>query len=90
MPLTQMSLTKCHHDEWVDGISDRLVRLLDMCSTTRDILATIQEHVQALQFSLSRRGHESCMERKVDAYIRSRKEAVKKDISKCLRKMKRN
>lgn len=88
LPLTQQSLINHHHEKCVDEISTGLVRLMDMCGTTRDILMLMKEHTRTLQFALRRRGQESSLETKVNEYIHSRKK-VKKDINKCLSELRR-
>lgn len=76
----------CVEDEkCVDEVLLGQVRLLDMCTMTRDILMSMKEHARTLQFALRRR--ELCIKSKVDEYIRARKK-VKKDIRKCLSELK--
>ncbi|KAF8377734.1 hypothetical protein HHK36_031118 [Tetracentron sinense] len=80
-PVTQQVLIRHQkEEEWLDEMLDEFLRLLDMCSTTRDIFLLMKEHVHDLQSSLRRRRD---MENKIRTYMHFQKK-VKKDVSKCL------
>ncbi|KAL5983509.1 hypothetical protein ACLOJK_017595 [Asimina triloba] len=85
--LLHMPLAIHHSKKWADDALDGSLRLLDMCSTTRDILLQMKEHMQSLRSALRRRGESSNIRSSINAYISSMKRA-KKDINKCLSKLK--
>ncbi|KAL5983494.1 hypothetical protein ACLOJK_017580 [Asimina triloba] len=85
--LLHMPLAIHHGKKWADDALDGSLRLLDMCSTTRDILLQMKEHMQSLGSALRRRGESSIIRSSINAYISSMKRA-KKDINKCLSKLK--
>ncbi|XP_077246149.1 uncharacterized protein LOC143886041 [Tasmannia lanceolata] len=88
LPLTQQALHHHQQEKWVEEVLDGSLRLLDICGTTRDVLLQMKEHVKDLQSTLRRRkGGDSGMLSRVDAYICHRKK-VKKEIGKCLESLK--
>ncbi|KAL5557429.1 hypothetical protein UlMin_039665 [Ulmus minor] len=72
----------------IEEALDSSITLLDTCNLGRDILLSMKEHVQTLQSSLRRKGGDSTIEANIHSYICFRKKA-KKDISKCLGKLKK-
>ncbi|OVA11240.1 Protein of unknown function DUF241 [Macleaya cordata] len=89
LPLTKQALANNHQNkELVDEILDGSVRLLDIISTVKDILASMKEQVQDLQSAIRRKSSAGEINNKVGAYICFRKK-VKKDISKCIVALKR-
>nr|CAD1821272.1 unnamed protein product [Ananas comosus var. bracteatus] len=69
-------LSRSHRKEWLEPELEGSVRLLDLCSTMRDNLAALKEHVQDVRSAL-RRGDDAGIESKVQAIIRSSKKASK-------------
>ncbi|XVE67267.1 hypothetical protein DITRI_Ditri08aG0146800 [Diplodiscus trichospermus] len=55
MPLSQQALAQEQHKEWVDELLDGPLRLLDLCSTAKDIAQQTKESVNELQSVLCRR-----------------------------------
>ncbi|KAK3018072.1 hypothetical protein RJ639_005197 [Escallonia herrerae] len=55
LPLTQQALSQQHHESWADELLDRSLRLLDACSSTRDVISQLNEHVRDIHSSLRRR-----------------------------------
>ncbi|KAL5983503.1 hypothetical protein ACLOJK_017589 [Asimina triloba] len=66
-----------HGKKWADDALDGSLRLLDMCSTTRDILLQMKEHMPSLRSALRRRGDSSIIRSSINAYISSMKRAVR-------------
>ncbi|KAF3440380.1 hypothetical protein FNV43_RR18664 [Rhamnella rubrinervis] len=84
-PATQQALLPNGVEEALDGS----ITLLDTCNMARDILLTMNEHVQTIQSALRRKGRDhSRLEASIHAYISHRKKA-KKEIVKCLAALKR-
>ncbi|XP_058099825.1 uncharacterized protein LOC131244196 [Magnolia sinica] len=69
LPLSQQALVNHQHQKWVEAILDGWVRLLDIYSTTRDMMFHIKETVKDLQSALCRRGGDLCLENKAKTYI---------------------
>ncbi|KDP36834.1 hypothetical protein JCGZ_08125 [Jatropha curcas] len=93
LPLAQQAFARQHQDKCLEEMVDGSLRLLDMCSATRDVLSQMKECVQQLESSLRRkRGADSSMQNEVHVYMNSRKR-LNKVISKCfgnLKKMESN
>ncbi|KAJ4714091.1 DUF241 domain protein [Melia azedarach] len=88
LPLTQEALSQYRHENWVNELLDIMLKYLDICSNTRDVVLMIKESVRELQSALRRsKIGELSIESNVDAYICSRKK-MKKEISKCLASLK--
>lgn len=78
MPINQQSLP-------LDAVLDGSLRLLDVCTTVRDVLLQTQEHIQSV---LRRRcSGELSIDNEVAQYLNARKH-VKKAIKNCLRDIK--
>ncbi|XP_077219644.1 uncharacterized protein LOC143853798 [Tasmannia lanceolata] len=89
LPLTQQVLIHHEQEKWAEKVLDGSLRLLDLCGTTRDLLLHMKECVKDLQLAIRRRrGGDSSIKSKVDAYIFSRKKA-KKEIGKHIELLKR-
>ncbi|XP_038703317.1 uncharacterized protein LOC119999674 isoform X2 [Tripterygium wilfordii] len=87
-PLTQKAL---HHHQYLNLVEeafDGSVELLDVCGNARDLFFLMKEHINDLQSALRRKGGSSIIEGNIQAYISFRKK-VKKDITKCLKTLKR-
>ncbi|GFY87807.1 hypothetical protein Acr_05g0014460 [Actinidia rufa] len=81
--LTQQALSPHQHEEWVDGLLDGSLRLIDVCGVLRDLMSQIKEHVRDLQSSLRRRKGDSSTEIVIAKYISFRK-TMKKDVKKLI------
>lgn len=84
----QALLPNGHGKKVVEEALDGSISLLDTCNIAREILLTMNEHVQTLQSALRRKGRDSSIETGIHAYISYRKKA-KKEIIKCLAALKR-
>ncbi|XP_021912175.1 uncharacterized protein LOC110825936 [Carica papaya] len=84
LPLCQQTLTRELNEEGVAELLDGSLRLLDVCSSAKDVLLLTKESTRELQSSFRRRcGGEA----EIKKYLASRK-LVKKAIHKALRKLK--
>ncbi|KAJ4803980.1 hypothetical protein LUZ62_016546 [Rhynchospora pubera] len=76
-------LSRSEHRRWVDQELEESIKMLDMCSTSRDSLDQIKCCVQDFESAI-RRGENMTMKSRVSAYIQLVKKAnkdVKKNIS---------
>ncbi|XP_057518340.1 uncharacterized protein LOC130799253 [Amaranthus tricolor] len=74
---------KTQSGSWVDEVLDGSLRLLDVCSTSRDVLAQSKEMLQEIQSVLRRRcSSELNISNHVSEYLKARK-TIKKVIQKC-------
>ncbi|XP_010277252.1 PREDICTED: uncharacterized protein LOC104611751 [Nelumbo nucifera] len=90
MPQTQQGLIQDQYQTWVDEVLDRSVTLLDIGSTSRDILLQMKENVKDLQSALRRRkSEERVLGEKVASYTSFKKNMKKKDVNQCLKMLKR-
>lgn len=88
VPAAQKVLARERSDKSVSQVLDRSLRVLDVCSTTRDSLLQIKECAQDLQSALRRRrGGEHGFQKEVATYMTSRKQ-VNKTIHKCFASLK--
>ncbi|XP_026446071.1 uncharacterized protein LOC113346779 [Papaver somniferum] len=79
-----LQLQSTQQEKKLDSILDGSVMLLDVCSTTRDVLSQMRECVQDLQSSIRRRrGEDLDLAKELDEYMTSKKK-VTKVIRKCL------
>ncbi|KAI3980610.1 hypothetical protein MKX01_025175 [Papaver californicum] len=79
-----LQLQSTRQEKKLDPILDGSVMLLDVCSTTRDVLSQMRECVQDLQSSIRRRrGEDLDLAKELDEYMTSRKK-VTKVIRECL------
>ncbi|XP_010277253.1 PREDICTED: uncharacterized protein LOC104611752 [Nelumbo nucifera] len=88
MPQTQQTLVHHQLDGWVDELIEGSVTLLDIGGTTKDILFQMKENVLDLHSALRRRKFEGLLGNKIATCI-SFKKRVKKDVSSCLKMLKR-
>ncbi|XP_038723239.1 uncharacterized protein LOC120015088 [Tripterygium wilfordii] len=88
-PLTQKALHRHQYPNLVEEAFDGSVELLDVCGNARDLFFMMKEHVNDLQSALRRRGGSSSIEGNIQAYICFRKKVIKKDITKCIKTLKR-
>lgn len=87
-PQTQQALLHYQKGKLVEEALSGSVTLLDACSTSRDLLLALKEHVQTLQSAMRRRRGDSSIETSICEYDGFRKKA-KKEIAKQLGAMKR-
>ncbi|GFZ09429.1 hypothetical protein Acr_21g0000280 [Actinidia rufa] len=85
--LTQQALSSHQHKEWVDGLLDGSLRLIDVCGIVRDVMSQIKEHVRDLQSALRRRNNDSSTKISIAKFISFRKH-IKKDAKKLIATMK--
>ncbi|KAK9690633.1 hypothetical protein RND81_09G142000 [Saponaria officinalis] len=86
--LLQQSLSQNQNAKWVDDVLDGSLRLLDICSASRDALQQSRERLGDVQSALRRRcsGELSIVSEAVE-YLNTRR-SVKKTINKCLKTLK--
>ncbi|KAL6215827.1 hypothetical protein ACLB2K_015255 [Fragaria x ananassa] len=53
-PIIQQALVRNSQEKWVHEVSEASLRLLDVCSISKDVLLLVKEHLQDLQFTLRR------------------------------------
>ncbi|KAF5200379.1 Eukaryotic translation initiation factor 3 subunit a protein, partial [Thalictrum thalictroides] len=84
LPLTQQVLAREKSDKCVNEVFDGSLRMLEVCSITRDVLLQTKECVQDLQSALRRkRGEELGIDNEVASlYMTSRKQ-VNRTIQRC-------
>ncbi|KAF5181611.1 Eukaryotic translation initiation factor 3 subunit a protein [Thalictrum thalictroides] len=87
LSLTQNALSKERSSKCVNDVLDGSLRLLDICSITRDVFLQIRECVQDLQSTLRRR-KDTAVANEVALYMLARKK-VSKIIQKCLGDLKK-
>lgn len=87
-PSTQQALSPTKHGKLVEQALEGSITLLDTCNMARDLLLSMNEHVQTLQSALRRKGGDSSIETNIHSYLCFRKK-TKKDIAKCLGGLKR-
>ncbi|THG18074.1 uncharacterized protein LOC114264830 [Camellia sinensis] len=83
LPHIEHALAKEHDETWVDEVVDGYLRLLDVCSTAKDIFSRMKQAVQDLLSMLRRRRDANDFQ----GYLASRK-MVKKAIKKSLKDLK--
>ncbi|XP_048497651.1 uncharacterized protein LOC125491575 [Beta vulgaris subsp. vulgaris] len=85
LPLNQKNVSQT---QWVEEVLDGSLRLLDICSTSRDVLAQSKERIQDIQSVLRRRcSGELNITSEVAEYLKTRKTS-KKMMKKCLKDIK--
>ncbi|KAL9238468.1 hypothetical protein vseg_012885 [Gypsophila vaccaria] len=86
--LLQQSLSQNLNAKWVDEVLDGSLRLLDICSASRDALQQSSECLQNVQSALRRRcSGELSITKEAAEYLNTRR-SVKKTIKKCLKNLK--
>ncbi|KAK9690630.1 hypothetical protein RND81_09G141700 [Saponaria officinalis] len=85
--LLQQSVSQNQNAKWVDEVLDGSLRLLDICSASRDALQQSRERLGDVQSALRRRcsGELSIVSEAVE-YLNTRR-SVKKAIKKCLKNL---
>ena len=88
LPLAQDALLHEPQEKWVDELLDGSLRLLDVCTATKDSLLHTKECMRELQSIMRRRrGGEMELREEAKKFLTSRK-VVKKAISKALTNLK--
>ena len=88
LPLTQKALMNGRPEKWVDQVVDSSLRLLDMCSASKDAVLHTKECTREIQSTIRRRrGAEASLKSEIRKYSASRK-VVKKAIQKALGSLK--
>ncbi|XP_048497648.1 uncharacterized protein LOC125496263 [Beta vulgaris subsp. vulgaris] len=85
LPLNQQAVSQNRPSKWVEEVLDGSLRLLDMCTTSRDVLVQSKECLQDIQSVLRRRSSgELNINNEIAQYLNTRKSA-RKMIKKCLK-----
>ncbi|KAH7850479.1 hypothetical protein Vadar_033644 [Vaccinium darrowii] len=85
LPLTQKALSLNQHERLIDESLDTSVRLLDVCSITRDFASQIKEQVKDLESAIRRKKGDSRIQISTAKYFR-----LRKDIKKGAKKLRTN
>ncbi|KAK1297222.1 hypothetical protein QJS10_CPB15g00281 [Acorus calamus] len=89
LSFTQQVLVLHRREKWVDEMLNGSVQLMDLCSSARDSLSSMKEHMQALQSTLRRRrAGDPSIKCEIRSYFLYRKKA-EKDLNKSLSKLKK-
>ncbi|KAK9944330.1 hypothetical protein M0R45_009903 [Rubus argutus] len=74
LPLTKQALAQEQHQKWANELLDGSLRLMDVCSTSKEALLKTKDCLQDLQSIIRRRGGESgVVTSEVTKYLTSRK-----------------
>ncbi|KAK1262167.1 hypothetical protein QJS04_geneDACA001351 [Acorus gramineus] len=85
----QQVLVLHRREKWVDEMLNGSIQLMDLCSSVRDALSSMKEHMQALQSTLRRRrAGDPSIKCEIRSYFLYRKKA-EKDLNKSLSKLKK-
>ncbi|KNA10383.1 hypothetical protein SOVF_144910 [Spinacia oleracea] len=85
LPQNQNTVSQSQGENVIEQVLDGSLRLLDICSTSRDVLAVSKERIQDIQSVLRRRcSGELDITNEVAEYLKTRKTS-KKIIKKCLK-----
>ncbi|KAM7529544.1 hypothetical protein LguiB_032954 [Lonicera macranthoides] len=87
LPLTQQALSQYQHDNWVEGLLDGSVRLLDICGNTIDLVSQMKEHLGDVQSCLRRRKADLSIESSIAKFSSFRKK-IKKDAKRSISSLK--
>ncbi|CAK9187905.1 unnamed protein product [Ilex paraguariensis] len=83
-PLTKQSLVHNQQEKWVHQVSEASLRMLEVCSNTKDVLLFVKDHLQDLQSTFRRISiGKTAVEGKFAAYHHHRKR-LKKEMLKHL------
>ncbi|ESQ27507.1 hypothetical protein EUTSA_v10019849mg [Eutrema salsugineum] len=81
-PKTRESLSQQGQEKWTEQVSEASLRMLDICTVSKDVMTLVKHSFQDLQLTL--RGNESSdVNEKIAAYNRY-KNNLKKETLKCL------
>ncbi|KAL2944808.1 Serine carboxypeptidase-like 45 [Bienertia sinuspersici] len=88
LPINQQVVSQNVHSKWTEQVLDGSLRLLDICSTSRDVLVQSKEGLQDIQSVLRRRcSGELNINNEIAQYLNTRKSS-KKMIKKSLKNIK--
>ncbi|KAL2944804.1 UPF0739 protein C1orf74 [Bienertia sinuspersici] len=88
LPQNQKIISQTYSEQWVEEVINGSLRLLDICSTSQEVLVQSKEQIQDIQSVLRRRcSNEVNMTNEFSAYLQSRKSS-KKMIKKSLKDIK--
>ncbi|CAA0812471.1 Arabidopsis protein of unknown function (DUF241 [Striga hermonthica] len=82
MPTVQQTLVREQGQSWINELLNGSLKLVDVCSISRDIVVLTKESVQELESSVRRRAADG-----VNAYVASRKK-VNRMVDKCIKNLK--
>lgn len=85
LPLTQKALSLDQHERLIDESLDTSVKLLDVCSITRDFASQIKEQVKDLESTIRRKKGDSRIQINIAKYFH-----LRKDIKKGAKKLRTN
>uniref|UniRef100_A0A7N0UGI9 Uncharacterized protein n=1 Tax=Kalanchoe fedtschenkoi TaxID=63787 RepID=A0A7N0UGI9_KALFE len=72
------TLSNCKSEMWAsDCLFDGSVKMLDVCSTSRETMLTAKGHVQAIQSAIRRRKGDSSIQKSISGYLSFRKQMTK-------------
>ncbi|KVI02972.1 uncharacterized protein LOC112512958 [Cynara cardunculus var. scolymus] len=76
--LATQNLISSHRKEiWVEEVMEESMKLLDVCSTARDVVLQMEEHVRDIQCALRRRKSHTSVEDSIGKYKCFRKKTMK-------------
>ncbi|GER26135.1 hypothetical protein STAS_01776 [Striga asiatica] len=81
MPTVQQTLVREQGQSWINELVNGSLKLVDLCSISRDIVVLTKESVQELESSVRRQADA------VNAYVASRKK-VNRMVNKCIKNLK--
>ncbi|XP_004512241.1 uncharacterized protein [Cicer arietinum] len=87
MSSTQKAISDHQGEKFVEELLDGSIRILDICSITRDTMLQIKENVEALHSSIRRRKGDSSIETSVYEYNLFTKK-IKKNVTKLITSLK--
>ncbi|XP_031254640.1 uncharacterized protein LOC116112656 [Pistacia vera] len=89
LPVVQQILSNNCHDKCIENLLDGSLTVLDVCSSTKDILSQLKDSVQNFESSLRRKRGETGLANEVRNYMNSRKN-INRVVCKILRNLKGN
>ncbi|KAL7117648.1 hypothetical protein ACP275_03G085300 [Erythranthe tilingii] len=84
MPSIQQTLS---HENWINELLEGSLKLVDLCSLSREIVSLTKESVQDLESSIRRNKAETATSSDVSAYVASRKK-IAKMVNKSIKNLK--
>ncbi|XP_060193358.1 uncharacterized protein LOC132622722 [Lycium barbarum] len=82
-PKTLQLLSQHQHGKWFEELLEKSVRILDVCSTTQELISQYKENVRALESSLRRRKGDSTAEAGI-ARLTNFSKKMKKDAKRLI------
>ncbi|GAB4848401.1 hypothetical protein Ancab_003098 [Ancistrocladus abbreviatus] len=77
LPSTQQCVFRQQHEKFVEELLETSLRLLDICTATREIVLQLKEAVRDLRSALRRRMYDLSIESSIANYISSRKRIIR-------------